>query len=345
MYKICTSLSSAGYEVKLVGRLRKNSIDFNPSHFSSHRIKCFSDKGKLFYLEYNFRLFFYLLFISFDIVSAIDLDTVAPCYFAGKLKLKPIVFDAHEYFPEVPEVLHRPFTKKVWLWGEAFFVPRIKYLYTVSDGLAEIFKRKYKVDFTVIRNISILQESSLINTSEKYILYQGMLNKGRGLEQLIEAMPNIDSKLYLAGDGDIALNLKEKVAQLKLENKVQFLGLLKPDELRAVSLQAYIGINLLENIGASYYFSLSNKFFDYIHAGIPQIAMNLPEYKKLNDQYKVGVLLDDLNIKKIAEAINQLLNDRILYQGLKENTLIAQKELCWQKEEEKLLEIYKKINI
>lgn len=343
MHKICTSLSLAGYDVKLVGRLRKKSIDFNPSNFSIYRIKCWFDRGKLFYIEYNIRLFFYLLFTSFDIISSVDLDTITACYCAGKLKAKPIVFDAHEYFPEVPEVLHRPVVQKVWYMAERFFIPRIKYLYTVSDGLAEIFKKKYNVAFSVIRNISALQDLPVSNATEKYILYQGMLNKGRGLEQLIDAMPHIDTILYLAGDGDITSKLKIRVSELKLEHKVKFLGLLKPEELKIVTVNACIGINLLENVGISYHFSLSNKFFDYIHAGIPQIAMNFPEYKKLNDQYQVAILLDDLDQQNMIRSINLLLNDKGIYENLKESALRARNELCWQNEENKLIAIYGQI--
>jgi glycosyltransferase involved in cell wall biosynthesis len=344
MHKICSSLANAGYEVKLIGRLRKHSIDFNPSIFSTFRIQCWFDKGKLFYIEYNLRLFFYLLQTPFDIVCAIDLDTIAACYGAGKIKAKFIVFDAHEYFPEVPELLYRPLIKKIWSKVEQFFVPRINYLYTVSEGLSHIFKEKYKVEFAVIRNISILQDLPLRESTEKYILYQGMLNKGRGLEQLIEAMPAIDSKLYMVGDGDIANILKEKVKELKLENKVKFLGLLKPDGLRKISANAHLGINLLENKGLSYYYSLSNKFFDYIHAAIPQIAMSLPEYKKLNDQYQIALLIDNLEQTTIQEAITQLLHNNNLHQKLKQNTLKAREELCWQNEEKKLLAIYNAIN-
>jgi glycosyltransferase involved in cell wall biosynthesis len=343
MHKICTSLSNAGYKIILVGRIRKNSIDFIPSQFSSHRIKCRFNKGKLFYFEYNIRLFFYLLFSSFDVISAVDLDTVMPCYLAAKLKSKPLAYDAHEYFTEVPEVLHRPMVQQVWIYIEKMFIPRIKYLYTVSDGLAEMYKHKYNVDFTVIRNTALFQEIKTNHSNEQYILYQGMLNKGRGLEAMIEAMKSIDSLLYLAGDGDIAFDLKEKAKKLNLEKKVKFTGLLTPEELRKFSINAFIGINLLQNEGRSYHFSLSNKFFDYMHAGIPQIAMNLPEYKKLNDQYQIAVLLDDPEPIKIARAIHQLQSDKELYQRLKENSLKARKELCWQNEEKKLIEMYDKI--
>jgi hypothetical protein len=129
MHKIATSLANAGYNVLLLGRKRNHSIPLKPSIYKQHRLNCFFDKGKLFYIEFNIRLFFYLLFNAFDIVNAIDLDTILPCYLVSRIKSKPCVYDAHEYFTEVPEVINRPFTQKIWLSIEQFIVPQLKYCY------------------------------------------------------------------------------------------------------------------------------------------------------------------------------------------------------------------------
>jgi hypothetical protein len=118
MKRICTSVSSAGYSVVLVGRKKKSSLPLNNLSYKQHRLNCIFEKGKLFYAEYNIRLFFHLLFNRFDIVCSIDLDTILPGYFASKIKNKPQVYDAHEYFTEMEEVVSRPFIKKCWQWIE-----------------------------------------------------------------------------------------------------------------------------------------------------------------------------------------------------------------------------------
>ena len=123
MQRICTSLSDAGYEVELVGRELSTSKPLDKFAFAQTRLKCLFNKGKLFYLEYNLRLFIYLLFHRSDIICAIDLDTIVPCYYAARLRKAKIVYDAHEYFPEVPEVVRRPRIQKVWRWVEKTFVP------------------------------------------------------------------------------------------------------------------------------------------------------------------------------------------------------------------------------
>jgi len=96
MHRICGSLSAAGYDVTLIGRKRKSSLPLQEKKFRQHRIPCWFDKGKRFYLEYNIRLFFYLLRKRMDAVCAIDLDTILPCLYISKLKKIPRVYDAHE---------------------------------------------------------------------------------------------------------------------------------------------------------------------------------------------------------------------------------------------------------
>jgi glycosyltransferase involved in cell wall biosynthesis len=342
MIRICTSLQNAGYNVLLVGRLMKNSKPIDNQPFMQKRLFCFFQKGKLFYAEYNLRLFFYLFLQKFDIVCAIDLDTILPCFSVGKIKNKRIVYDAHEYFTEVPEVVERAFTKRIWEAIANFCIPRIKHCYTVGERLAAIFSKRYAVDFQVIRNISVAKNQNFLakKNDTKVILYQGALNVGRGLEQYIEAMQWVENaELHLAGDGDIRLGLEQLVSDFNVENKVVFLGKLKPDELSQTTQKAFLGLNLLENKGLSYYYSLANKTFDYIQAEIPALHPDFPEYQAIMKQYEIGILLD-LDAEKIANCITDLLTDEKKYAYLQAECRRAKKVFTWEKEEEKLIDFY-----
>src|SRR6476661_6581441 len=84
MIRICTSLSNAGYHVTLVGRRHGHSKKLIQRAFQQKRLFCFFEKGKLFYIEYAIRLFVFLLFKKFDLIGAIDLDTIVPCYLVSK---------------------------------------------------------------------------------------------------------------------------------------------------------------------------------------------------------------------------------------------------------------------
>ena len=124
MIRICTSLNNAGYNVCLVGRQRRGSEALRTQVFEQKRLKCFFDKGKMFYFEYNFRLFFFLLFRRFDAVCSIDLDSILAGYYSSKLKRKICIYDAHEYFTELPEVVERPKIKGVWEWVANKTIPK-----------------------------------------------------------------------------------------------------------------------------------------------------------------------------------------------------------------------------
>ncbi|HWB64207.1 MAG TPA: glycosyltransferase [Chitinophagales bacterium] len=346
MQKICRSLAKAGYGVELIGRVRDFSVPLKEEPYRQKRLFCLFNKGKIFYIEYNLRLLLYLLFAKFDAVCAIDLDTIAPVYLAGKLKGAKLVYDAHEYFTEVPEVVNRPDVKKVWEWVEKTFVPKFNLVYTVSQGLANLFSEKYKVPVEVIMNVPVSRQTTneqLVTNNERYILYQGALNEGRGLEFLIEAMQEIDCPLKLAGEGDLSGRLRQLTQELSLEEKVVFLGYVEPAQLREITAGATIGINLLENKGLSYYYSLSNKFFDYIHARVPQVCIDFPEYRALNERYNVALAVKDCQPNAIKAAIERLLSDHTLYTLLQKNCDVCSVVLNWQEEEKKLLALYERL--
>lgn len=348
MIRICSSLSKAGYEVLLVGRMRGDSKVLASQTFKQKRLSCFFEKGKLFYLEYNLRLFVFLLLSKFDLVCGIDLDTLLPAVVVSTLKGKRCVYDAHEYFTEVPEVVNRPLTKKVWTLVGQFAIPRVHGAYTVCQSLAQIMGERYGIDFEVIRNVPFpIDELRVVKTNpEKVLLYQGALNDGRGLPELIAAMQEIrGAVLWLAGEGDLSEELRQQVKDLQLDSKVKFLGFVRPDKLKEYTQQADIGLNLLENKGLSYYYSLANKAFDYIQSEKPAIHMAFPEYQLLNEAYEVALLLPDLQTATLTKAINQLANDQPLYDRLKENTKAAKLVFNWTIEEQKLLHFYHEIFI
>lgn len=340
MHRICTSLAENGYVVTLVGRKLTTSLPLTEKKFRQKRISCWFTKSKWFYAEYNIRLFFFLLFKKMDAICAIDLDTILPCLKISKWKKIPRIYDAHELFTELKEVISRPSIQKSWMKIEKKAVPQFKWGYTVSESIAEEFHRRYNVDYKTIRNVPVLQPLKPIVPTEKIILYQGAVNEARGLEYLIPAMQWVESKLVICGDGNFMPKLKKLISDYKLENKVELTGMLSPDELNGFSQKAYIGIAVPEKEGLNQYLALPNKLFDYIHAGLPQITVNYPEYQKINNQFEVAVLLDDISPKRIAEAINNLLADDVLYTRLRENCLKAREILNWQQEEKKLLHFY-----
>jgi glycosyltransferase involved in cell wall biosynthesis len=336
-------LANAGYEVLLVGRKIKSSIELIDQPFKQKRINCLFEKGKLFYAEYNIRLFFYLLFKKMDCIGAIDLDTILPCYFISKVKKTKRVYDAHELFCEMKEIVTRPAIYKTWKKTERFTVPKFPNGYTVNRPIAHEFEKMYGVEYEVIRNIALLKEIQPVEKEEKFILYQGAVNEGRSFETLIPSFKDINCKLVICGDGNFMQQARQLVAANHLTNKIIFKGRIKPDELTLITQQAYIGITLFDDQGLSNYFSLANRFFDYLHAGIPQLCVNYPVYKEINSNLPVAVLIDDTSSNNIANQLNNLLENEVLYNELVKNCLTVRQTLNWQQEEKKLIQFYKNL--
>lgn len=343
MHRICSSLAQNGYDITLVGYKKPLSIPLANKNFKQKRIHCWFLKGKSFYAEYNIRLFLYLLFKKIDVICAIDLDTIFPCLHISRIKKIPRVYDAHELFTGLKEVIERPKVKRIWENVEKKAVPKYPNGYTVSESIADVFFEKYRVSYLTIRNIPLLKPLTGISNENKFILYQGAVNVGRGFEYLIPAMQWVNTKLIICGDGNYMPQLKNLISEYKLGEKIELKGMMEPEELSKFSQTAYIGIATPESNGLNQLLALPNKFFDYLHAGLPQINVNYPEYEKLNNNYQVAILLEDLSPKNIAANINNLLANDVLYNTLKENCMKARKELNWQNEEKKLLTFYQEI--
>ena len=348
MHRICTSFIKMGYNVCLVGRLKPQSPALPVKPYLQVRLRCTFNKGFLFYAEYNFRLLIFLLFrVNPDIIYSVDTDTVAACALSKKLRSKKMIFDAHEHFSEVPEVINRPFVKRIWQIIEKIFIPWADECITVNKSLADLFTKKYNKLFTPIYNVpskSDIHTPANLNT-KPYLLYQGMLNRGRGLEVMIEAMPLINLvDLQIIGDGDISEKLKKQANESPAKNRISFTGWLPPSEIKSITAGATMGINLLDAESKSYYFSLANKFFDYVHACVPSVNMNFPEYRHIINQYKVGILISNLDKIEIAHSINALLKDESKYVSMKSTCSAANDVYNWENEEIKLKKLMEKLS-
>jgi glycosyltransferase involved in cell wall biosynthesis len=291
-------------------------------------------------MEYNIRLLIYLLRNRAQIIISVDLDTILPAVLVKVLRHTKVVYDAHEYFTEVPEIVDRKIVKKLWEAVAKFSIPKTDKAYTVGPKLAEVLSERYKIPFGIIRNCPEPTNHPMSKSSiPPYLLYQGALNQGRCIEMYIKMMHHLPLDLYLAGSGDLDDQLKALTAKEGLEHKVKFLGMLDPTELKGLTENAAIGLNLLENKGLSYYFSLANKSLDYVQALVPSINSKFPEYEAINSEYDCFVLAE-CSENDLLEKINLLLSNTDLYRIKRKNCKIAAEKLNWQQEKKELFRIY-----
>ncbi len=347
VHRIAQSLEKSCANVILVGRLLPSSGPLPARSYATHRFRLLFRKGVLFYASYNLRLFIYLLFNKADIIVANDLDTLTACFLAAKLKHAQLVYDSHELFTEVPELINRKFVRSIWLLLEKSMLPKIKYSYTVNDSLAKIYSKKYGISMKVVRNLPFRKNQNFGSNSfmdfpgKKILLYQGSLNLGRGLEMAINAMQYIEPAiLVIIGEGDISGQLHQLVLDLHLESKVKFTGRIAPDILPSYTTAAFLGFSVEENLGLNYYYSLPNKLFDYIQAHVPVIASNFPEISSIINEFQIGCTIDNHDPVAFAELINSVISDASRYNLWKSNLELASMDLCWENEEPVLLSIF-----
>jgi glycosyltransferase involved in cell wall biosynthesis len=349
MIRICSALSEAGHEVELIGRKKGDSQSLASKNYKQTRLNCWFEKGKIFYLEFNIRLFFYLLGKSNYLLTSIDLDTSITGLMLWKLRGKPFYFDAHEMFTEVPEVIDRKKVQKIWLKIEERVFQHASKVYTVGFALKGFFEERHqRQDISVVRNVPALRKKTdffkldFVLPDSPFILYQGALNKGRGLERLIQILKDysLNYPLVLVGDGDIRHELQNMVNSVGLKKQVYFVGQVSPDFLPEISRRARIGYNVSENLGLSYYYSLNNKFFDYVEAELPSVINNFPEYVEHCKEFQVGILVSNES-KEIANALKTLMEEDSKYQNIKNQCTLARNVWNWEQEKQILMDLYK----
>lgn len=343
--KVCATLHGQGYEVELIGN-DWGGAEAMQRPYSFSRIALRSKSLRFAYLEFNYKLY-KMLKQKADgntILLANDLDALWPNVRVAKEKAIPLVFDSHEIFTEMPAINGR-WTQKVWRWLEKRLLPGMKYMMTESFSYAEWFKAKYAVDPVVVRNIPRrISEAISIqgNTAPKVVLYQGVINQSRGLAQAILAMRFVpDAVFKIAGDGPMRKTYEALVDREGLRDKVRFVGKLTPENLRALTKTADVGLSLEENGGVSYLYSLPNKVADYIQSKVPLVMINFPEMLRVYKDYKVGEVVTDHRPETIALAINKVLEKGRTHYA--EELDCAAAVLCWEMEEPKILDLFAKV--
>ena len=347
IHRIASTIQQAGYEVLVIGLRHKNTPILPTRPYSTYRIPMWFRRGKGFYLEFNLRLLLFLLRKRPQLLNANDLDTLLANYLASRWNKIPLVYDSHEYFTELPELIHRPRTRSIWLLLERFIFPKLSHVYTVNDSLAQAYQDRYQGTVSVIRNLPFhrapLPPAQRNAFPPFRLLYQGSLNVGRGLELMIEAMQYLpDCELYLIGRGDKEIALRQLTQRQPHPERIIFEGFIPFEQLHTHTDQAHLGLSLEEDLGSNYRFASPNKVYDYIQAHVPVLVSDLPEMRRLVESHEIGEVLAkaERNPQGLANKIKQILMDTKTYQQYRIKCQQAAQRLCWEEEKEKLLMIY-----
>lgn len=289
---------------------------------------------------------------EFDFYYAHDLDTLLPAFLVAKIKRKKIIYDSHELYIEAGR---SNLAKFCWMILESFLVKFCDKVITVNESIAQEISKRYKISLPkIIRNFpdvdkdwrpkrfNLFYQKFGIPHKIPIILYYGGLRENRGLENLIEAAKHIKKGLVvLMGDDKLKETLKKRIKENSLESKVIFSPPVPQKELIFWVASADIGVIPYLGNELNNYYCLPNKLFELIVAGVPIVANDLPELRKVIQNEKVGLLCEAQNPKSIAEAINKLLEDSNKLQEIKNNIIVCYKKYLWINEKNKFLEIFK----
>lgn len=340
-----TLQQKCGMEVVVVGRKLRTSPPLSPRPYAVCRLSLPAEKGFLFYAGYNIVLFLYLMFNRFDLLWANDLDTLPANYLAAKLKRKKLIVDYHELFTGVPELTGRDKVRRIWQWFERSMLPAADVFFTVNQSIAAYYQKLYGLKAEVLRNVPYrpgeVPEVVLpwLGGDKKVIIYQGVVNVGRGLEKVIRAMSYLENAVFvIVGDGDVMDSVVALVKELKVEERVFFTGRVPFETLPSYLKKAHLGISLEEKMGESYFYALPNKLFAYIQAELPVLVSDFPEMKAIVEGYDIGRTTLENDPQRLAGLLDGMLRDVNEYERWKRNLKKAARELCWENEEQKLID-------
>ncbi len=348
--KTCNLLVKQGYTVHLIGREIPQALPLNTTWpFNAKRIKIPFSKGPLMYICFAWALALHLQRIKPQLVIANDLDTLWPSIIAKRKWGSYVIYDSHEYFCEVPELQHRPFKKAIWKMLERRLIHKTDARITVSDSIAKAYAAEYNLTFNVVRNVpesntdgAHLKPRAALGMpeSQTILILQGSgINPGRGAEELIKAMYELpEMVLYIIGSGDSWQNILNLASDKTLKNRVRCISRISKTELQSYTAAADIGISIDKPTNLNYKYSLPNKIFDYLQAGLPVLVSRIPELENLLNEFPCGVFIENHNPRHIAEQIKILAHHPNLDQFKMQSKRAAQK-YTWNTEQEVWLKL------
>jgi len=260
-----------------------------------------------------------------------------------------VIYDPHEL--ETEKSMVRGIKRAFFRVLERILIHHAEAVIVVSDSIGVWYRNRYSLkNVSVVRNFpyldnkesrkpSTLRDKFKIKDCEMLFLYQGLLGAGRGIELLLEIFSRSPSHKHIVFLGFGPLEDKVRGFEAAHPN-IHFCSAVKPQELCHYTASADVGLAIFENVCLNYYYILPNKLFEYLNCGLPVVVSDFPDMSVFVDQYGCGwkVAFDHDAVMRMLESITQ--ED---IEQKKPNVLKHRGNFCWEKEERKLLAIYKQL--
>ena len=286
-----------------------------------------------------------------DAIHAHDVNVLPTAWLAAKIARVPLIYDAHEISTDREG--YKAFRGLVG-WIEKKLMPKAAGTITTTEARAKFFARAYGIARPLVlqnrpRLVRVqgpnrICEELGLDEPWPIVLYQGGLQPGRGLPRLVEAAGKVPEAYFVfIGGGRQAAELHELAAKLELRDRVHFIPTVALDELPAYTASADIGVQPIENTCLNHFTTDSNKLFEYVIAGLPVVASQLPEIGKVVREHDLGLLVSEGNTEALANAIHELVRDPALRERYRANAERAAQSLNWEAQEQSLVELYSRV--
>jgi 1,2-diacylglycerol 3-alpha-glucosyltransferase len=365
VYKEAKSLVNCGYDVTIVCKRDNDNILKEHEMIDGIRIRryftCNLGTSVLVekYLEAHFDLMRNLT-EKFDVYHCHDTETWPIGYILSKRDGAKFICDAHEYFPDYlqkanyhDEIKYE--TSKLLGLNRGQYVQYADGVITVGEQIATMLQNQYNLSSeplviyntrstaeSVAGKTSLLRDEFSIDADKKILLHHGNIERSRGIENIIDALPYIKKEVILLIAGncskDYAQELYEYAVQKGVEYKFRYIGFLNPNKLLEYVASADVNVFFPITYTKNMEYCVPNKFFEYIFAETPFVIKNMPELVMLTEKYNIGYIAD--SIRNIATKVDHLLSNEQEYIDKVNKLKKAQEDLCWEKQEEKLLAFY-----
>ena len=352
IYREAATLAAAGYRVSIVAGTWSPVLEDTWRDFDVRVVAV--DRARSLRVSYPFwwqRAYRALREIPADVYHAHDLDSLWPAARAAGKRGVPLVYVSHELWTEQSSLGTRPLIRAIWAFMEKRLSSRVSRTITVSPPIAAELRTRYGFDdVVVVGNVppyrapvegDAIRQRLGLEPDRIILLYQGGMLTDNGLAEQIEAMAAVEgAALVLLGEGPTKEQLRRQVARSGLDDRVFFLPAVPFPQLHALTCSADLGLCLIKSTGKSFYWSLPNKLFEYLMAGLPVLGSDAPEIDRVLTETGAGEVVDPTDTPALRSRLERLVADAGARRRYADAALVAARQLCWERESGKLTDLY-----